>query len=174
MRRNYRRELAAICLRIRRRRANLFQAHRQFSRQNRPIDILVWLLFAAPASHCRKTHRLARRDSASPRFNMPLGHVQMLVAIAPLVAHPPFIDERIFLRRKAINRILIFVDANRAACRAACTHSQMPAQIPHALLVEKILIASAPPPGTSRPRSPRVYWPVDSPGIRRFLHRIRG
>ena len=78
------------------------------------------------------------------RFDLPLRLVQIMKAVAPFVAHPPFIDERIFLRRQAINRVLIFVDANRATGRATGAHAQVPLHEPDALLVEKILIAQRP------------------------------
>ena len=70
--------------------------------------------------------------------------VQMVPAVAAVVAHPPLIDVGIFARFEAVDRILIVFGENRAARGTAAAHIRLALQKPDPLLVEEVLVAQGP------------------------------
>ena len=106
--------------------SGLRQPSLQFLRDDRPIDIHV------------------AASVAPPRLDQSLRIVDMMIAVSPFVAHPPFVDERILPRAEPIDGVLILVHQDRAAGRAAGAHVRMALHEPDPLLVEEILVAERP------------------------------
>ncbi len=75
-----------------------------------------------------------------PEAHLPLGAMDVVIAVTAIVAHPPFVDVEILARLKPPDVILILFDRDRAAGRATGANSSVLLEEPHTLLVQKILV----------------------------------
>src|SRR6185437_4465928 len=89
----------------------------QFRGQRRPLDGRVNLPLAAP-----------RADLARLVVNV-------MKAVAPLVAHPPLVDVRVLARLQTVNAVLVLFDEDRAAGRTAGADARVFLHEPDALLI---------------------------------------
>jgi hypothetical protein len=82
--------------------------------------------------------RIARRPAAStdPRLV-----VEVVPAVAALVADPPLVDVRILAGLEPVDGVLVVLGVDRAAGRAAAADVGLALQEPDPLLVEEVLVA---------------------------------